>query len=71
MTHCFKCSGEVHELDVQICTVTEDEAREHRASGVRAGDVVCAACFHILMFPTLDKNRDELDDPGTDFERYG
>jgi hypothetical protein len=64
MVNCVRCGELVHDLDVQACTVTPQEAREFPRQ-MRAGDVVCAACFHRIKWPSMapDRRADDDDDP--------
>jgi hypothetical protein len=63
MAHCVKCGGEVNSVDLHDFAVDAREAREYRDAKLKVGDIVCATCMHIIMFPTLDKSHDLEDVP--------
>ena len=57
---CKRCGQEIE--DAHLMAVTQDEAREFPE--LRAGDVICAMCFHEIKWPRLTKPPEDEEELG-------
>jgi hypothetical protein len=50
---CSQCNHDIADEEIDLCRVTEQEAREYR--DVRVGQLVCVVCWHAIKWPSLTR----------------